>query len=155
MHGSGAQMTEVDPINLYNVDQAFDQAVQVDLKKLGNGHQTLGDYIASKSLQASPRGTDGLSVGIKHDQEKPRFGLVPPKALEEVAKVLTYGARKYSAENWRHVEVSRYFDAAQRHQWSYKQGQTIDPESGYNHLAHAICSLMFMLEQDLESKATP
>lgn len=97
-----------------------------------------------------------LTNGVKYDGDKPRMGLVPPKAILEVAKVLTYGAQKYSAENWRKVPEAhqRYLDAALRHINQYHQGQIIDNETGINHLAHAICSLLFIVELD-ELKATP
>lgn len=88
--------------------------------------------------------------GRKFDGDKLQYGLVPPLALRETVKVLTFGAQKYEPDNWRRVPDGprRYFDAAQRHIWAYKEGETIDPESGVNHLAHAVCCLMFMLDLD-------
>jgi hypothetical protein len=89
-----------------------------------------------------------LTHGVKYDGEKPRFELMPPRASLEVAKVLTYGAKKYSAENWRLVPEAkeRYLGAAYRHLNQYHSGQVLDSETGLEHLAHAICSLMFILE---------
>lgn len=86
--------------------------------------------------------------GSKHDSGKPLMGAVPPNALLAVAKVLTFGAEKYGRDNWRKVEnaETRYLDAALRHINAYQRGEAADPESGENHLAHAVCSLMFMLE---------
>jgi hypothetical protein len=88
--------------------------------------------------------------GRKFDGGKLQYGLLPPLALRETVKVLTFGAEKYEPDNWRRVPDShrRYFDAAQRHLWAYKEGEVIDPESGVNHIAHAICCLMFMLDLD-------
>jgi hypothetical protein len=88
--------------------------------------------------------------GRKFDGDKLQYGLVPPLALRETVKVLTFGAQKYEPDNWRRVPDGhrRYFDAAQRHIWAYKEGEIIDPESGVNHMAHAICCLMFMLDLD-------
>lgn len=86
--------------------------------------------------------------GKKFDQNKPEYGLLPPKALEEVVKVLTFGAQKYERDNWRYVTDGkrRYFDAAQRHLWAWRQGELLDSESNYPHLAHALCCIMFLLE---------
>lgn len=91
--------------------------------------------------------------GRKFDGGKLQYGLVPPLALRETVKVLTFGAEKYEIDNWKNVPDShrRYFDAAQRHLWAYKAGEVTDPESGVNHLAHAICCIMFILDLD-ESK---
>ena len=88
--------------------------------------------------------------GRKFDGGKPRFGLIPPNALLEVVDVLTYGAQKYDDENWKKVPDSkrRYFDAAQRHLWAWKSGEQNDQETGKNHLAHALCCLMFLYEHD-------
>jgi hypothetical protein len=87
-------------------------------------------------------------VGRKYDSGKPEYGLIPAKALDDIAKVLTIGAQKYSRENWKQVPDGprRYFDALQRHSWAYKAGELTDPETGLPHLAHAAACLLFLLE---------
>lgn len=89
-----------------------------------------------------------MTEGKKFDLGKPEYGLLPPAALEEVVKVLTFGAQKYSRENWRQVPDAsrRYFDALNRHIWAWKRGETKDPESGMHHLAHAVCCALFLME---------
>lgn len=89
-------------------------------------------------------------IGRKFDGGKPMYGLLPPKALRATVDVLTFGAQKYEVDNWKYVDNSlrRYFDAAQRHLWDWKEGEQFDPESGMHHLAHAICCLMFLYEHD-------
>ena len=37
--------------------------------------------------------------GVKYDDEKPRYDLVPWNEFEEVVKVLSYGACKYDDTN--------------------------------------------------------
>lgn len=94
-----------------------------------------------------------LPAGKKFDSGKPEFSLIPPLALEEVAKVLTFGAEKYGRENWRDVPEAkrRYLDAALRHLNAYRAtAGAPDPESQHSHLAHAIASLSFILELELE-----
>jgi hypothetical protein len=89
--------------------------------------------------------------GRKFDGGKLRYGLLPPLALKATTDVLTFGAEKYEADNWKKVPDSkrRYFDALQRHVWAWKEGEQIDPESGKHHLAHALCCLMFLYEHDI------
>jgi hypothetical protein len=89
-------------------------------------------------------------IGRKYDGGKSEYGLLPPHALEETVKVLTFGAQKYERGNWIKVPDSkrRYFDAMERHIWAWKRGEKIDPESGLHHLAHAMCCLMFLYEHD-------
>lgn len=90
------------------------------------------------------------SGGRKFDGGKVRYELLPPFALEDVAKVLTYGSIKYEDENWRVVpEASRrYRGALMRHVEEYRKGNILDPETGLPHMAHAICCAMFILELD-------
>jgi hypothetical protein len=100
-----------------------------------------------------------VNKGVKHDQEKERYDLIPVLALEAVAKVLTAGSLKYNEdyeqENWRYVPnaTRRYLSATQRHIAWVRKGQKIDSESGLHHYAHAIASLMFLLERELEDNA--
>lgn len=98
-----------------------------------------------EDIKKSQTATTG---GRKFDGGKPRYGLLPPKSLRGVAEVLTFGAEKYEVDNWKKVPdaKNRYFDAALRHIWAYKEGELNDPESGESHLAHAICCLMFIDE---------
>ena len=90
--------------------------------------------------------------GRKFDGGKLRYGLVPPLALKATVEILTFGAEKYEPDNWKHVPDSkrRYFDACMRHMWAWKEGEKNDPETGKNHLAHALCCLMFLYEHDVE-----
>lgn len=92
--------------------------------------------------------------GVKHDEDKPKFSLMKPDALMEMVAVLTYGAKKYSPDNWKHLENARqrYFDAANRHLWQWYGGEKRDPESGLHHLAHAMSSLMFLIQMDKDAK---
>jgi len=84
----------------------------------------------------------------KHDQGKARFALVPSGPLHEIAKVLTFGASKYGANNWRILPDARerYADALLRHVFAWTGGESLDPESGLHHLAHAGCCILFLLE---------
>lgn len=88
--------------------------------------------------------------GQKLDDGKPRWDLLPPKALHEVVLVLTFGANKYSPDNWRQVPGWRwrYFRAALGHLWSWWRGEERDLESGLPHLAHAACCVLFLLDLD-------
>lgn len=92
------------------------------------------------------------SGGRKFDSNKLEYGLIPPLAMREMVRVLTFGAQKYERDNWKKVPDSkrRYFDALERHVWAWKTGEQLDPESGIHHLAHAMCCLFFLYEHDVE-----
>lgn len=87
------------------------------------------------------------SVGTKYDQDKPRWHLLPMDCVEEVVKVLTFGANKYKENNWKKVKRGkvRYINAAYRHLAQINQGKYYDEETGLPHFAHAICSLIFAM----------
>jgi hypothetical protein len=93
-------------------------------------------------------------LGRKDDEEKAAPQLIPPFAEAEVARVLAAGARKYSPENWRLVPDAggpqgRYIGAALRHINAYRQGDQEDRETGLHPLAHAVASLLFVMELEL------
>jgi len=100
-------------------------------------------------VKASQNATTG---GRKFDGGKLQYGLLPPLALKATVEILTFGAEKYEPNNWINVPDSkrRYFDAAMRHMWAWKEGEQNDSESGKNHLAHALCCLMFLYEHDVK-----
>jgi hypothetical protein len=84
--------------------------------------------------------------GIKHDQDKPRMELVSPVAMFALARVLTFGAKKYAARNWeRGFAWTRAIAAILRHTFAYLMGETLDPETGESHMAHVMCEAMFLV----------
>lgn len=106
-----------------------------------------------KRFHKIPKPAEPKPTGEKHDAGKPRYDLMPVDAERMVVEVLTYGAKKYAPDNWRHVEnaSSRYYSAARRHMEAWRSGELSDSETDCHHLAHAICCLMFQLQLDIES----
>ncbi len=102
-----------------------------------------------------------MPTGIKHDQDKPDMSLLSPIAMVKIAQVMTFGKNKYTAHNWRGGFFwSRPLAAALRHIFAYLGGEDKDPETGFSHLAHAACCLMFLLEfeethKDLDDRHAP
>lgn len=84
---------------------------------------------------------------LKFDSTKPRLALVPPSLIIGVAKVLTYGAKKYKVNNWRKTpDIESYISALDRHLLAWRSGEELDPESGLHHLEHAACNIAFLIE---------
>lgn len=108
------------------------------------------EFLAMKSLTneiESKKKEEVAKTGIKFDQDKPRMSLLPSGPLMEVAEVMTMGAKKYSPHNYRKgMNHSRLLDAAMRHMAQFNKGEKQDEESGKSHLAHAIASLLMLLE---------
>ncbi len=84
--------------------------------------------------------------GAKFDKGKNRYDLIPGDALDDLAAVYTYGTIKYDDNNWRKgMKWSRIFSALMRHSWAFWRGETVDPESGLPHMAHAAWQCMTLL----------
>ena len=96
--------------------------------------------------------------GIKYDTLKTRWDLLPLPMIKQIVDVLTFGSRKYSDNNWKMIPdaKTRYFSAMMRHVEQWQSGEQRDEESGYHHLAHAGCCLLFILwfdEHETTNKA--
>lgn len=91
------------------------------------------------------------SAGIKHDDGKPRMELLSWVALREMARVLSFGANKYSDHNWRAgFKWTRLVGAALRHIHKWNDGEDLDEETKLSHLAHAAVEIMFLLEHEIK-----
>lgn len=95
-----------------------------------------------------------LPGGLKYDTDKIRYDLVPPEVIRELAKILTYGANKYAANNWQGLDdfEARYTAALFRHLEAWRMGEREDPESGFRHLSHALCNLAFLVWKDWQDE---
>lgn len=77
------------------------------------------------------------------------YALVPVFPHEEVARVYGYGATKYEANNWRKgYSWSLSLSALYRHIAKFRSGESVDPESGVHHLAHATFHLYTLMEYE-------
>ena len=80
-----------------------------------------------------------LSQGTKFDQDKPRYDLIPPEALDGLARLYGMGAGKYEDRNWeKGMNWSRLFAAMMRHAWKWWRGESYDQEDGQHHLLSVI-----------------
>ena len=108
---------------------------------------------AAQELGPLPVPSPAPEPGLKRDGGKPRWSLLPFRAVRLVVDVLEFGAQKYSPGNWRHVQNARerYFNAATRHLIAWWGGEKNDPESELPHLACVACCVLFLLElEDVE-----
>jgi hypothetical protein len=85
--------------------------------------------------------------GVKFDSDKVPLALLPAYPLQEVARVLAVGAKKYHPWNWTGgFAASRLVSPALGHILAWMSGEDNDPETGLSHLAHAVCCLLFLIE---------
>lgn len=72
-----------------------------------------------------------------------------PNAIEEVARVIAFGATKYESHSWIKIDdfENRAFNSLNRHLLAQHAHRVrFDPESGCMHLAHAAWNALAMLE---------
>jgi len=94
--------------------------------------------------QALPRTT----VAVRNDGGKMDWSLMPWEAVEEINKVLEFGATKYSSQNWRNgsgFSWTRVLSSLLRHTFAWARGEDLDLESGLSHLAHMGCNVIFLI----------
>jgi len=98
---------------------------------------------------------DASSEGIKFDEGKLQWKLMPWEALEEVVKVLEFGAKKYAPDNWKKLDHlrDRAEQAAMRHLIAYMKKEDKDPETGLSHMAHLMCNALFLIWEELNGQA--
>lgn len=87
----------------------------------------------------------------KDDAHKSRPSLVIggfSKALQEISKLATFGAAKYSDGGWLTVPFGqqRYLDAMLRHQLSEFDGNKLDSETGMHQATHIAWNALARLE---------
>lgn len=118
-------------------------------------YHLMRDYYAVEDKPTGIPTFDGdLPQGTKLDGGKLKPTLLlddMPLAINEILKVLQFGAEKYSEGNWLKVPngINRYRNAADRHRLAIDE---LDDESGMMHLAHEATSVLMLLELKLREK---
>lgn len=103
-------------------------------------------YASLGAADALPDNNPKTQYGIK----KPPLHLIPKPFLVILSMVMGLGAKKYGAYNWRSnkVAASVYQGAIERHVASWADGESVDPESGVSHLAHAAACIAILLDAE-------
>ena len=95
--------------------------------------------------------------GLKFDNKKRDYTLLPWASLDQIIDVLEFGRKKYARDNWKLVDdgKARYTKALIRHLAAVLKGEEIDEESGLSHWAHVGCNVLFILHFINDKKLTP
>jgi len=94
----------------------------------------------------------------KADGEKNRLELIDPEFILGLGQVLTFGAAKYSPNNWKKAkpkDIDRISGAMLRHQMAHAGGELVDPETGLSHMYHIACNAMFLAYHDRHHNENP
>lgn len=88
--------------------------------------------------------------GVKHDDGKLPYHLIPVEFLQALAEILDFGQKKYAPRNWeKGLAWSRVYRAACGHLFDWFRGAGPDPETGKSHLWHAACCVMFLVVYEI------
>lgn len=106
-------------------------------------------FVLNKETRKQLEEIDGKVAATKHDNGKTDWSLLPWDAVEEIIKVLQFGAGKYSPWNWAEnggFKFNRLFNSSMRHfvAWFWRR-EDLDPETGLSHMAHLGCNILFLL----------
>lgn len=98
---------------------------------------------------------------LRYDKNKPQLELISPIAMEGLAGILTFGAKKYAAHNWRKgMNWSRAIGSLKRHLNEFEKGIDYDYDescegcqkkeclnhTGLLHIDQVLCNAMFLSE---------
>lgn len=90
--------------------------------------------------------TDPVTGGQKGAKPE-AHALVPVWPQDEIARVYGEGAKKYDPNNWRKGYAwSLSISALMRHINKFRAGESVDPDDGCHHLAHAAFHLNTLME---------
>ena len=107
-------------------------------------------YYVFKIKDITKQPTINEQQGVKTDTGKPRYGLIPPFALQQVAICLTEGLKTHpTKDNWKLVKdgKERFLESLERHFQQYKMGEVFDrDEPNVRNLAAVIVNALFALE---------
>jgi hypothetical protein len=82
---------------------------------------------------------------LRYNKGKTQWHLVDFETLEGMVKVLEFGAKKYSPNNWKKgLSLESIADSLIRHLVSMQKGEFMDTESKLPHADHIQCNAMFL-----------
>ena len=97
-----------------------------------------------KTFSMTKQEIEASQVGLRFNEGKPRWSLVPFLALVPMVRVLEYGSKKYSDHNWkRGLFKHEVLECLLRHVFALLEGEDNDKESGQPHIGHILCNAMF------------
>lgn len=92
--------------------------------------------------------------GLRYNAGKARLDLVTPSAMLAIAEVASFGAQKYLPRNWeKGMPYGESYASCLRHLFAWWNGEDTDPESGVNHLNHALWNIAALIEFERLRKA--
>ena len=102
-----------------------------------------------ESVKALAEKTDAAAAGagLRYNAGKRRYDLLPTRAIEALADVMTKGSLKYAPRNWeKGMSWTSVVASLKRHLAAFEKSEDFDPETGLLHMAHVMCNAAFLVE---------
>jgi len=99
------------------------------------------DYVVEKP-ESLVINEDG---GMKKDGDKLDYTLLEWTSLQDLVRLMMFGAKKYDRDNWRKVEPYRYKQALLRHVALLAEGEWTDSDSNLPHCACIMFNAMVLI----------
>lgn len=112
-------------------------------KRLSYVHDLMPVLLDSQTFNPYNAAIDAIVRRIilrDHSAESAACKIVALEAISEVLRN-TQEREKYPPNSWKEVEPALYIDAFMRH---ISQPHSIDPETHFPHVNHALCNLAFL-----------
>jgi 5'-nucleotidase len=123
-----------------NIDKAFTKDFLTEISFTPNATGSVS--VNGSNIETRITSPTGGQKGSKLAQ----LSALDPNSIRLVAEVAGFGAQKYEKLNFmKGYDWSLSYDAAQRHQLAFWNGEDNDPESGLPHLAHAAWHMLAQL----------
>jgi len=138
------------------LDKIFLRRIGMNQREIENGiEEKYGKPPKEGEIKAYNRSKEeeaqmGQSTAGRFNTDKVRYDLVAPWAMDQIAKVYTYGTIKYDDDNWwKGLKWKKdVLGCVFRHVWKWVRGEKYDDESGLHHLAHAAWNCMALMEYE-------
>jgi dATP/dGTP diphosphohydrolase len=90
--------------------------------------------------------------GLRFNEGKPRYDLLPYDAIDALADHYRKGSEKYAERNWeRGMDWSKCFSSLMRHASAFAQGEDYDPENGSLHATAMAWNALALLAYQLRN----
>lgn len=81
---------------------------------------------------------------MRFNRDKPKWSLVDFESLVPMIRVLEFGSKKYTPNNWKKgMPEKELLESTIRHVTAMLDGEENDSDSGLSHMAHVQCNSMF------------
>lgn len=128
--------TKANPDVIWEFNPATNQMVR----------KNMAVFVDDSSSNEPEEEASSTEQGLRYNEGKLPFHLIPPEVEVALAAALLYGAQKYAPRNWeKGLSWSETYASLRRHLNAWYSGEEFDYESDLPHLYLALANIAFLL----------